>query len=278
MAVQFKRIGVVSERQGTYEIKTPQAISIRGTIMIKVFIPFRNVGSYLHKAIASVQDQTLKKWTVYLFDDNSDDESGAIARAISNADDRFAYYRNNTRHWLAGNLFQFSRMPDLLDSDIVVQLDGDDWFYDGKVLERVARAYEDPEVWITYGNFVRFQSGTFTTIGYCKEPRDFSMLRALPWTTSALRTFYVGLLRKIRMEEFLGPDGMFLCAASDLATMFPMLEMAGRKHSRCLAEINYVYNMDNPGRTPRVRKAQQEQLALLIRGRFPYKRLSKRDW
>jgi glycosyltransferase involved in cell wall biosynthesis len=246
--------------------------------MFRIFIPFHNVGSYLGRSLETVRNQTYDDWLAYVFDDASTDQSREIAQAVVAADSRFTLQRNASRQWLAGNLFRFSKRTEFSNSDIVVQLDGDDWFPDPRVLERVRRTYENYDVWITYGNFIRFQNGELTTIGYCKEPDDFANLRSLPWTTSALKTFYLGLLRKVGADDFLGPDGDFLRAASDVATILPMLEMAGPERSRCLSDINYVYNMDNPYRTPNVRKTEQDTLAAMIRSRPRYTRLHRSEW
>ncbi|MGR0188389.1 glycosyltransferase family 2 protein [Azospirillum aestuarii] len=243
--------------------------------MLRIFISCWNAGPYLSRCLRSIQDQSESEWTVHFYDDNSTDNSLNIMDRLAEKNNRINITASTIRRWQSGNLQLFSSCSTISDSDIVVQVDGDDWLPDPDVLTRIRAAYHlRPNVLMTYGNFIRFRNNRYSDKGYCRIPEDFTRLRELPWTTSALKTHRMGLLRRVRDEDYRDAGGSFLCAAGDLATGFPMLEMAGPQRALCLHEVNYVYNMDNPVRTPRVRAEAQRENADLVRSRQPYRTLS----
>ena len=50
------------------------------------------------------------------------------------------------------------------DDEIIIHLDGDDWFINEQVLEKLNKFYNDNDVWMTYGGFVCWD-GNDTTVG-----------------------------------------------------------------------------------------------------------------
>jgi glycosyltransferase involved in cell wall biosynthesis len=126
--------------------------------------------------------------------------------------------------------------------EIIVIVDGDDWFYDETVLDHLNKVYQDPNVWLTYGQFIQWPSGkpgTSKQLPY--EVIAAHFFREYWWLTSHLRTFYAALYHKIKYEDMLYKDGNFITRAGDVAIMYPMLEMAGF-HSKFIDKILYVYN------------------------------------
>jgi hypothetical protein len=58
----------------------------------------------------------------------------------------------------------------------------------------------------------------------------------------------------------------------DQAIMFPMLEMAGKRHA-FLSEVLYIYNTTNPINDNKVNPKLQNDLESLIRSKLAYARL-----
>jgi hypothetical protein len=127
-----------------------------------------------------------------------------------------------------------------LDSgDVIVELDGDDMLAHPRVLEAVARWYEDPDVWISYGSFVHCDGRP----GFCGPYAEGESFRTSPWRASHLKSFRAGLFQRVPREEFRGPRGDFSEHARDLVTMIPMLELAGPARIRYCPEILYLYDL-----------------------------------
>lgn len=141
---------------------------------------------------------------------------------------------------------QYHAISTVDPTEIVVNLDGDDWFAHDDVLTILDSYYNDPEVWMTYGQFAFLSSGK---PGYCK-PIDCAYaqskkIRSMSFFIfSHLRTFYAALFHKINLEDLMY-EGSFFPKAADVATMYPMVEMAGT-HVKFIPEVLYVYNNKNP--------------------------------
>jgi hypothetical protein len=208
-----------------------------------------------------------------VYDDVSADGGFDEALIEAGQDPRFTVRRNKSKLWQVGSLWHCLAQSEIQDEDVIVVVDGDDYLPDPGVLCRIAKAYSDPKVWITYGNFISERGGSLPVPGYCRRVREARSIRKVPWTTSALRTFKAFLFRRIRKEDLLMPGGSFFPAAGDAAAMFPMIEMAGDAHNRCLHSINYVYNRDNPLNNYKVRKQLQLAVDVELRARQPYQPL-----
>ena len=159
-----------------------------------------------------------------------------------------------------------------LDPDeVVVQLDGDDWFAHPRVLEQLASIYEDPEVWLTYGSFAT-ADGVYASNNAPYGPDED--IRATAWRCSHLKTFRAGLFQRIDPEDLKLPDGTFTGRAVDHATMFPMVEMAGWDRTRWVKDVLYTYNRENSTEATSVElTAASTEAAAFFRGKQRYSRL-----
>jgi hypothetical protein len=159
------------------------------------------------------------------------------------------------------------------DDEIVVLLDGDDWFAHNGVLNKVNEIYTNPSCWMTYGNY---RSWPDSTIGYSRKiPADVvetNGFRDYEWCASHLRTFYAWLFKLIRIDDLLGPSGSFYSMAWDQAIMFPMLEMSGDR-AKFISDVLYVYNAANPISDWKVDRQFQRTLENVIRTQKRYDRL-----
>jgi hypothetical protein len=173
---------------------------------------------------------------------------------------------------------------------VVCWLDADDWLLPD-ALETVAAAYAEDDVWLTYGQFWfcqwtgegwRRSNGVATP--YPDDVVRRGAYRADPWRASHLKTWRAGLFHQIKEADLKRPDGTWITEATDLAVMFPLLEMAGERH-RCVLNPIYEYNCANPqsifNMAPEERdKRQAYQLAedARIRDLPRYERLEVRPW
>ena len=88
------------------------------------------------------------------------------------------------------------------------------------------------------------------------------------WSLSHLRSFYARLFQHLEKED-VQFEGRYLEAASDLAFMIPMVEMAG-EHAHFVKDILYLYNRSNPLNDHKVRAQKQQRMADYILNKTPY--------
>jgi glycosyltransferase involved in cell wall biosynthesis len=239
------------------------------TPTLRIIVPFHCSLPWIGRCLESIQNQKNSRWTCHLGDDCSNDGSAEIARDFAWQDSRFVFSTNPSRLYQCGSYRRILADPDFLESDICVSLDADDYLPDNQVLSRVLDAYADNQTWLTWGNHI----WTDGSPDICGPLDDTSAIRKVSWRTSHLRTWRLFLWRNIRPEDFLGPDGEPLRVAGDVASMFPMVEMAGNRHVKFLDSINYVYNRSNPASNFRVRPEEQLRNAAFLRSKPPYKQL-----
>lgn len=244
--------------------------------MLRPVVTFWNVAPYIAQCIESIRMQKLRDWHCHVFDDCSTDGSLEIAMAAAEGDPRFTFVRNTQKMWQLGNWWQFSRLPGISGNDVLVSVDGDDWLPDDAVFTRVAAAYEDRRIWLTYGNFKRLLPGGAYVPGFCRQVPEAARIRELQWTSSSLRTFKLFLFRKIQRADLESPGGGFFQQTGDMAVMFPMIEMAGDKRSLCLPGINYVYNTANPNCTFSLHRESEFAIEQYLRAQPPYALLPDR--
>ncbi len=213
-----------------------------------IVVPSYNNSAYCKKNISSVLDQNYTNYRVIYIDDCSTDDTFAKVDALiseSPLAPRFILQRNTSNQGALANLYRAVHC--CRDDEIVLILDGDDFLAHENVLKTLNKVYADPEVWMTYGNYLDYPSFKQEPL-ICKElPQKViasGAFRSAEWSASHLRTFYASLFKKIRLSDLLY-EGKFFPMAADLASTYPLLEMAGT-HSRFIKDILYLYNRSNP--------------------------------
>lgn len=241
--------------------------------MIRVLTTYYNSFEYLNWTIKSLKDQTVNDWVCYITDDVSNDGSSELIKDLIVDDERFVVIHNKTKHYQTGNYWQVLQRNDINDEDICVTLDGDDWLFDECVFERVNEYYSNPNVWMTFGQFV-FDDGKNIKNGFTHKPKDFDNVRNVGWTSSHMRSFKAWLFRKIKKKHLINPHTKnFWASAGDVACFAPMLEMAGEDRVIYVDDLNYVYNTETPLNDFKVNLHLQEEVTRMIGALPKYKRL-----
>lgn len=216
------------------------------------------------KNLTSIFTQNYENYRVIYIDDCSPDKTYRCAKDLTKRygkQQRMTLIRNQKRVGAMENHYDAVYMCD--DDEIIVHLDGDDWFMHKNVLQTVNRAYGDDNVWLTYGQNVIYPTGEK---GYCGPiPKGIiknNSYRDQPLTISHLRTFYAWLFKQIKREDFMY-EGKFLDMTWDKAMMFPMIEMSGGRF-KFIPEVLYVYNCSNPINDHKVNRQRQYSLERFI--------------
>lgn len=237
---------------------------------IVVVIPSFNNKDWYERNLDSVLSQNYHNFRVIYIDDASPDGTGKLVKAYikeKKQQNRVTIIQNPKRVGSLANIYKGIWI--CAPNEIVANLDGDDWFPHENVLTKLNEVYSDPNVWVTYGQFVYYPCGKEGWAAQVsQEIIEQNTFRNRNWTTTALRTFYAGLFQKIKIDDLLH-EGEFFPMAGDLAYMWPILEMAG-KHSRFIPDVLYVYNIVTPINDGKVDPTYQENLGHATRRKPKY--------
>lgn len=219
-----------------------------------VIVPFYNCEQWIERALRSLATQNYRNFRVIVADDASTDESSVIASKVC-GQHGFTHWRNPTNKKcpkVIWDVMQWGTGDD--PEEPVFILDGDDYLPHDNALAKIAKVYEDPDVWCTYGSYV-------------SDPFDPLCEPALPYGPEVIAarsyrncgggnlfnhplTWRTWFFKKLTERDFQDPFGQWFQAGYDRAFMYPMLEMAteydGTYHWKYLSDILYTYNSVNP--------------------------------
>ena len=237
---------------------------------IVVVIPSYNNALWYEKNLDSIFAQEYDNFRIiYILDSPTDDTCQLVYDYVADEKytDRITIIHNENRRGALAN--HFNAVHQCKDYEIIVQLDGDDWFENNNVLARINDAYNDPNVWMTYG---QYQTYPKKKCGQC-EPLPSGIIkrrayREYKWVTSAPRTFYAGLFKHIKLQDLIN-DGEFFWTSCDFAFMMPMLEMA-HGHVQFIKDILYIYNCKTPFNDYKRNLQKQRHNEYVIRARSKY--------
>ncbi|MFA5306180.1 MAG: glycosyltransferase family 2 protein [Candidatus Babeliales bacterium] len=199
--------------------------------LLIVVIPSYNNKDWYTINLASVFAQNYRNYHVIYTDDASTDGTGDLVEKYIKSmhmEHKVSLIRNKERLGpLANRYYPIHSCP---DHAIIVNLDGDDWFFRDDVLSTINCAYEDPNIWLTYGQFINWPTNQ---IGYGNTiPGDIVKKRAFrqqnKWVLGQPRTFYAWLFKQIKTDDLM-ENGHFFTACTDVAMMMPLMEMVGEK-------------------------------------------------
>jgi glycosyltransferase involved in cell wall biosynthesis len=224
------------------------ATKTTGELMFRVVVPVYNAEKWVAKCLQSIREQTIGNFTCVVVDDASSDNTATIARQFCRTDNRFKFVGNTERVGALANIIHAIDLHKAHDTDVIVTVDGDDWLAHNKVFARLAQAYCDPHVQLTYGQFMQMEQ---QEPGWCRRYPDEVIknraYRQYDWIASHLRTFRYKLWRQINRKHLNDPQtGKPWEMAWDVAMMVPMLEMCGPEQFQFIPEILYSYNNLNP--------------------------------
>jgi glycosyltransferase involved in cell wall biosynthesis len=218
-----------------------------------IITPVYNAESWISKCIESVKSQSHSNFKQVIVDDYSSDNTLEEAKKAIAGDDRFVLLTKNSKlGTMHGHMAAMAHAYN--PESIMVHLDGDDWFSSDEVLSTLNEAYQDSNVWATYGNY----ETTDGTPSYCKPIPDLSKTPreylATNWIFSQVRSFRAFLCEGLSSEDFMSTDGGFI-AVADVAVFVPVLEMAGLDRVKYIDKIQMIYNRDTPNNDDKVNRS-----------------------
>lgn len=232
-----------------------------------VIVPVYNAEKYIGKCLESILTQEYKNYRLVVIDDCSTDKTYKIINDMYI--NRFDIYK--TEYRLGSPLANFIKGIELCSDnreDILVTVDGDDWLYDNTVLAYLNKIYQDKEIYMTYGQYEPLSK---SYSNYCKPIPDTRTYRKSgQWLVSHLRTVKRKLFDRINKDDLKQKNGEYYKFAGDTAYIYPIIEMAGKKHIRFIDKILYIYNDLSSGNEMKVNMKKQLENAKEIKERSIY--------
>lgn len=203
-----------------------------------------NNAQWYQRNLDSIFDQSYSNFRVIYTDDYSTDGTATLVEHYIkeyNLENKITLIKNQSRMLKMANMYHAIYCAQ--DHEIIVELDGDDWFADKHVLKKLNKVYSDEQIWLTYGTYKEFPSGQIGRF-WCKEFPEHAIknndFRNNGWCTGALRTYYAWLFKLIDIQD-LKYNGEFVPTACDVAYIYPMLEMCGER-IKLITDVLYIYN------------------------------------
>ncbi len=214
----------------------------------KVVVPSFNSVDFLPKTLHSIEMQTFKDYDVCVIDDASTlTQQKEIIQDFCSRNHWKAIYHQKNVGALQG-LVEAIKMLDCQDDDVIVVIDGDDWLAHENVFKRLRQAYQENDIYLTWGQCEMYPPGK-QPMKYAQpipdkiiDERLYRDIRFVFWHPA---TFKYLLWRNIKDQDLRDENGEYFHILKDKATLFPMLEMSGKK-KMFLEETLYIYNISNP--------------------------------
>jgi glycosyltransferase involved in cell wall biosynthesis len=203
----------------------------------------RNNSKWLPKHIESVQNQTYKNFEHIIIDDASTDNSIDVLKNSVFTCDTKVYARREQAFAVKNHLFGMKHAT----GDVIVHLDGDDWFYDNNVLSYLKQQYEEHDCWATYGSWVHFDS----TISWHMPPfpsKSAKDIRANKlWSFTHLRSFKKDLISVIPAMDIVDAVGDLHKYSADVVLLTSVYEYALHKNKLLYVKNPLVVYNSNTG-------------------------------
>ena len=244
-----------------------------------IIICSRNNEARVKENLDSVFNQQYKNFRVIYIDDASTDKTATLVKDYLTKNNKThicSFISNPTRMYKMHNFYH--AVHSCKDHEIVIELDGDDSFFDNEVLTYLNKIYQNNDVWLTYGGIV-MKPHNLTSIKPKKIPLEMVKKKAFRnimheyWIFIALRSFYAGLFKKIEPRS-LKYKGKFFERGSDMLQMIPLFEMAGERF-HCIEQPVYIYHTDTGAHDYQQDCSMQSKASLFARHRKQYHRLKE---
>jgi len=241
-----------------------------------IICPVYNVQTTIQKTINSILLQDYQNYRCIIINDFSIDKTLDIVNKSVSNNSKFVAIDNEERKYSLNNIYDSINQYSNEDEEIIIILDGDDFFASKDVLSYLNDFYNTNGCWLTYGSYVNLsdmKKGSFS-----KQIPEYvienNLFRQHEWCTSHMRTFKSFLFKSIKKESLCDKNSNFYTITGDLAIMFPMLEMCYDK-SRYIDKILYIWNDMNELNDHKKDNRLQVQTEMHIRNLPKYNRIQK---
>ena len=210
----------------------------------KIIINCGPCQDFIGTCLASVQEQSWTHWDALVTVDPCGDSTYSRALDAARGDSRISVRLNGARHYSMRNLIHAIRRSNAGPEDVIVSLDGDDWFATPDALRTIAEAYETDDCWLTYGSWLSNVVGpTGRKNGlWPAYPEGTTDFRAHRFLATAVRTWKRWLWDYLEDADLRSDTGDYVRVSEDQVIMIPMLELCGTSHTKHIPAALMTYN------------------------------------
>lgn len=219
---------------------------------MKIIVNCGPAEPYIDRCLTSIRSQTRKEWEAYVTIDPCGDRTLECACTARDGDPRIHIHANPVQQFSMVNLIEAVRRSGSDPEDILVVLDGDDWFATVNSLQIIWGTYLKYACWMTYGSW---ESDHPNMPGrWPAYPEGTVDFRGHEWLGTAVRTWKRWLWERIDDSAFRDVNGNYFRVTEDRAAMLPMLEMSGTAKARHIPDVLMFYNRSSPYACASVRR------------------------
>lgn len=244
--------------------------------MFKILTTCYNCEAFIKECIESVLAQNESEWEMYIIEDASTDNTVKEARKASYGDPRIKILSNKNNNGLTFNqTLNFVHHAKPNDEDVIIILDGDDYFLHPNVLSYVKEIYSRG-YWFTYGG-IRHSARFRCPEDFYTEINWSVSLRNQTFCITHLRSYKFFLLKNIKNVDLRNKNNNFFEYGVDVALCIPMVEMAGENKCFHVEDGLYYYRFhENNVHSSVVKDAQRsEYIQRDLSFRTPYAKKTK---
>ncbi|ETX08564.1 glycosyltransferase family A protein [Candidatus Entotheonella palauensis] len=238
-------------------------------LKLKIIVSCGPCEAYIGQCLDSIKRQTYPHWQAYVTVDPHGDRTSERALEASINDPRIAVTRNAIPLYSMANLVHAIDRSQAQPEDVIVVLDGDDWFYHDRALQVIVDTYTTYDCWLTYGSWMPNADD-----GYVGQwpayPEGTTDFRGRGHLATAVRTWKKWLWDLIDDRDFRDEQGHYFRASGDQAVMYPMLEMSGTRRAKHIADILMVYNRDTAYSDDKTKPREMQRNETYIRSKPAY--------
>lgn len=211
------------------------------------------IGSYnneqwVRQNLDCILSQTYQNWKIIYYNACSEDKTGEIVQEYASKESRIQYFTSKTRNRKNWFFEQTIKNKWIEDNDIVVVLDGDDFFANEEVLNYMNEVYNQSNCWMTYGGMIVWNGGESTQEAFPQnseapyEVKQQKLYRQDMWRYSHMRTVRGFLWNRLNVTDLKSVhDGEYM-TLDDLSTVYAFLEMCPSDKIFRVPETIYIWN------------------------------------
>lgn len=213
-----------------------------GLPRLVITAPAYNCAGVIPLFIHSLQVQNYENWVCYIIDDASTDDTWEVLKLWTKNDPRFYLAQNRVNKGALWNRDKMIRNnSDILDNDIVIYSDADDWFNTRYAFELTVKEYIYRDILITTARNYSLRTGYHDDAVLFNDRQQLLDAKCHMFS---LFSFTAKLWRNIPEHHFIDPrTGGYYMMDSDPCFTFPIMWQVGPEHHQHLFVDHFIdYN------------------------------------